>query len=178
MMMKKYTAWFVYLLLMQQPASSLADEVIPTIKPPVSVHNINAVNLNTGHYAAALPVLSIPAAPRLTFESMPKLESKINVIHWVSELPFGGKIAASLSYGGSQSDNFTCLSECRPIVNNGTRLIGGLYSPSSSSTFSYKQGKTGRIVYYSSNLSYVDNRAVFEKHHQLRLKMARGMRQK
>ena len=155
--MKIKTILGLALLSVSQPSLVNAEETIPTIKPPVSITDINSVNLNTGLYQVKLPVLSIPAAPNLTFESMPKLESKINVIHWVSELPNGGRTSASLSYGGSQSDNFTCQSECVPVVNNGSALIGGIYSTQKSSTFTYIQGKSGVKVQYTSNLSYVNS---------------------
>ncbi|MCG7545743.1 EndoU domain-containing protein [Pseudoalteromonas sp. MM17-2] len=135
-----------------------SEDSIPTIKPPMSITDINSVNLTTGKYQPRLPMLSIPAAPRLSFESMQKLESRLSLTQWSSDSSLSGRTTVSLSNGSSQSENFSCPQNvgCKPIVNNGSRIIGGLYSPRSSSSFIYTEGNTGRTIRYSANFFFIN----------------------
>ena len=128
------------------------------IKPLQVASDVNSVDLLSGTYRPQLPVLSIPAAPNLSLQTLQKLDSKI--IGTLYSSTQGGGIGFterretySLTYGASTSEYFECLSyECAPADNTGSTLRGNM----NTKNFTYIQGKTGVAVTYNSLSSWFD----------------------
>jgi hypothetical protein len=81
--MLKRIAHFLSPLLVLITTSAFAIDDY-NIKPYQIVTDMNSVDLLTGRYYPRLPVLGIPAAPNLTFESMQQFDSKITGTLWKS----------------------------------------------------------------------------------------------
>ena len=130
-----------------------AEQETGQIKPLQTVHDINSVDLLTGKYYPSLPQLNIPAAPNLSFETIQKLTSKISGTLYRSRNDSERTESYSLTYGGSTSESFTCKSyDCVPTIDTGSVLVANM----SSGSFTYMQGKTGMLIRYDSESSYVD----------------------
>ncbi len=130
-----------------------AEEETAHIKPLQSVTDINSVDLLSGKYYPSLPVLSVPAAPRLTFETVQKLNSRIAGTLYKPVYDSDRQESFSLTYGGTTSESFSCkLYDCIPAGDTGSVLLGNM----NSGNFTYFQGKTGIIIRYTSKSSYAD----------------------
>ena len=129
------------------------------LKPLQITEDINSVDLLSGLYYPKLPVLSIPAAPRLSFETLQQFDSKIiGSLHksaGVNPPMMERTETFSLTFGGKTSESFSCINaDCIPADNTGSRLRGQIRS--STSQFIYTQGKTGIRVLYSLPSSFFD----------------------
>ena len=70
-----------------------------------------------------LPVLSVPAAPRLTFQTLQKLEAKLNGRSDASGSSY------TVTFGGNVSESFTCPGhDCEPVDNWGSIITGTINS--------------------------------------------------
>ena len=135
-----------------------AEDDFTPIKPLDVEKDINSVNLLDGKYYPTLPTLSIPAAPRLTFETLQKYNSKVTgtlyrTITWDGIESSERTEVFSLTYGGTTSEQFKCKSfECLATDNYGSTLFGNVGSE--DSRLEYRQGGTGIRVEYNSNSSF------------------------
>ncbi|MEX1221394.1 MAG: RHS repeat-associated core domain-containing protein [Idiomarina sp.] len=156
--MKHYAHLIKLALLSAISFNAVADEDFH-LKPLQLEPDINSVDLLTGKYYPKLPTLSIPAAPRLTFETLQKFDSKIIGTLYpavpVGELtePRERRETYSLTYGGRTSEFFECLSyNCIAANNTGSKLLGNMNGDS----FLYRQGSTGITVNYNLESSFID----------------------
>ncbi len=116
-----------------------AEEEVFTLKPLHVTEDINGVDLLSGEYRPRFPVLAVPAAPNLRFDSiqkfLPMLQGKIYRAN-------KGVAYLSLSHGGITGESFApCQgNDCAyySIKGNGSTLVGA----PQGSTFIYRQGKT------------------------------------
>jgi len=133
-------------LLMIVYVNSAAEDV-PAIKPLQLVPDVNDVDLLSGKYSPQLPVLSIPAAPRLRFHTLHQLEAKL--IGQGTSADISGNLESatySVTFGGRSSDYFHCpANNCQPASNNGSEITGTM----NGSSFIYTQGGTGIKVVYN-----------------------------
>jgi len=152
-MMKNFTITTVLAVLaLLSTASVHAEEEIFTLKPLHVAEDVNGVDLLSGQHRPVLPVLSIPAAPNLSFENIQKFLPK--VVGQISGETSGRRDAVSVTYGRNTSDAFTCLDyTCESAKANGSTmtLLGG--------SKNYKQGHTGIEIRfnrqaYSSTTQY------------------------
>ncbi len=133
----------------------------PHIKPLQVAADINSVDLLSGKFYPKLPTLGIPAAPRLTLETMQQFDSKITGILYASVDAQGNSTGDrretySLTFGGKTSESFTCLSyECKAADGTGSRLLGNMNA--NSRQFTYTQGSSGIKVRYTQLSSFFDN---------------------
>jgi len=123
------------------PPSQQPIEEVEPIKPLAMVTDINSVDILSGKYTPQLPILSIPAAPRLSLHTLQQLDAKI-----VGKGYAKGNASFSVSYGGKTSDSFKCTaSGCEPVDSNGSTLTGTI----SANSYIYVQGGTGVKVIYN-----------------------------
>jgi len=127
------------------PATAQADE-IGQIKPLYVQPDINGVDLLTGKYIPNLPVLSIPAAPRLKLHTIQQLDSKLVAsAYTVNE-------TISVTFGGETSDYFKCAGgDCSPTTVNGSSISGTI----SSLSRRYVQGHTGIQIFYNKRAWFI-----------------------
>ncbi|WNC68730.1 RHS repeat-associated core domain-containing protein [Thalassotalea nanhaiensis] len=132
------------LLVSALTGQTFAEEDNEYIKPLEIVTDINGVDLNSGKYYPQFPALSIPAAPRLSFHTIQKFESRVDGT-WSA----GGNTrieSHSVTFGGSTSEFFECIDDdCIPERNTGSTLFGNMSGP----FFLYTQGSTGVKVKYN-----------------------------
>ncbi|MDZ7871130.1 MAG: hypothetical protein U5L02_18345 [Rheinheimera sp.] len=133
----------------------------PHIKPLQVAADINSVDLLSGKFYPSLPTLGIPAAPRLTLETMQQFDSKITGILYAAVDAQGNSTGDrretySLTFGGKTSESFTCISyECKAADGTGSRLLGNMNA--NSRQFTYTQGSSGIKVRYTQLSSFFDN---------------------
>jgi RHS repeat-associated protein len=127
-----------------------ADEQY-NIKPLDIEPDINNVDLLSGRFYPNLPELSIPAAPRLTLNTLQQFDSKVTGKLYPRTTQ--RKESFSLTFGAKTSEYFNCeSSDCQPQGNTGSTFVGRV----GGSSFRYVQGKTGIRVTYASKSSYFD----------------------
>ena len=111
-----------------------------TIKPLDVAKDPNGVDWISGQITAELPVLEIPAAPSLTFQSlrdfMPYLEGSYNSSGYSGG---DGSHSASVNAGKYGTSSFSCSPDCRDTKGGGALLAGHPTSP----VYIYAQGGTG-----------------------------------
>ncbi|MBH0035580.1 RHS repeat-associated core domain-containing protein [Pseudoalteromonas sp. NZS71_1] len=135
-----------------------AEDDYTPIKPLKVKQDVNSVNLLSGKYYPTLPSLSVPAAPRLSFETLQKFNSKITGTLYKSTTwnNIGSSERTeiySLTYGGVTSEQFNCKSyDCESTDNYGSSLFGNINTK--NSRLEYRQGGTGIRVEYDSNSSF------------------------
>lgn len=138
-----------------------AAEPSPTyqIKPTQVAKDVNQVDLLSGRFYPQLPTLSIPAAPRLTYQTAQKLESKLTgtlTKAWGASESHTENY--SLTYGGVTSESFSCKDyACSAANGTGSKLLGNL-NPSSR-TFVYTHGASGVKLKYDLLSSLFDGAA-------------------
>ncbi len=165
--MKNMIKKIVLLLIIFYVPFTFAQEDHQYIKPLAIATDINGVDLVSGKYYPQLPTISIPAAPRLSFHTIQKFESKIEAT-WASKsldidmydaVSFDDfsdkdweqvltirKENYSVTFGGNTSEFFECSDEdCIPARNTGSTLFGNM----SGQTFKYTQGKSGIVIDYN-----------------------------
>ncbi|KGJ91170.1 RHS repeat domain-containing protein [Colwellia psychrerythraea] len=121
------------------------------IKPLSIAPDVNGVDFLSGKYYPQITTLGIPAAPRLSFSTVQKLNSRIHGT-W-HRVPAGSvrKESYSVTFGGSTSEFFNCSDHtCVATNNTGSTLMGNM----SNKSFTYHQGKTGIIVRYTLKSAY------------------------
>ncbi|WP_196138969.1 RHS repeat domain-containing protein [Aliikangiella sp. G2MR2-5] len=151
--MNKIIRFFYFvasIVLLHSNAAGATESAEYHIKPLQIEPDINSVDLLSGKYRPQLPVLSIPAAPNLNFQTLQKLDSKITGTLWRDSAGGGGtsqrRETYSLTYGASTSEYFTCLSyDCVASNSTGSQLRGNMRTKN----FLYTQGGTGIEVRYN-----------------------------
>lgn len=114
-----------------------AQEAPNGIAPLKIATDINGVNLLTGKIVPEGPRLSVPAAPRLTYQ---RIQDITPFITWNLSAGNGG---ATAFIGGHSSFAFKCTSyDCHTASKDGSALRG---SPTNSWTI---QGGSGEIYYF------------------------------
>ena len=100
-------------------APTYAQDEQFNIKPLQVAPDINNVDLLSGKYRPVLPELSIPAAPRLTFNTLQQFDSK--AVGILRSPGTGGEASFSYSvtFGLDISEHFTCQTstDCTPASN-------------------------------------------------------------
>ncbi|WP_337881022.1 RHS repeat-associated core domain-containing protein [Rheinheimera sp.] len=143
-----------------------AEEALPLLKPLSVEKDINQIDLLSGKFHPQMPVLSVPAAPRLSLESLQRFDSRMTGVLYKSGAFFSGYTERfqtfSVTFGGNTSEQFSCKMDiCESTVTTGSKISGVVTNASSS--FIYTQGSTGIRVQYNSNssfISYANNPAV------------------
>ena len=158
-MYKKWSKALFGVCLMVCGSPSVVAQEQYDLKPLQIAEDVNSVDLLSGLYYPKLPVLSIPAAPRLSFETLQQFDSKIiGSLHksaGVNPPMMERTETFSLIFGGKTSESFSCINaDCIPADNTGSRLRGSIRS--STSQFIYTQGKTGIRVLYSLPSAFFD----------------------
>ena len=134
------------------PTPQVQTPTAPQLKPLQVAPDINAVDLLSGKYYPEIPVLSIPAAPRLTFESMQQFDSKITGVRGEGQ---DAPEQYSLTFGGKTSESVTCTNDkCTAANATGSQLRGRMTAVAKK--FIYIQGQTGITVVYDRQSSFID----------------------
>lgn len=135
-----------------------AEDELPLIKPLSVAVDVNGVDLLSGKYYPDYPVLQIPAAPRLQFSQLSKLNMllKVEVYGDMSDSSTSGSASVTVSNGSLTSDYFNCEnSDCISKTNNGSKFT--LTRVWKNSAFTYTHGGTGIHYTYNSKYSYSEN---------------------
>jgi RHS repeat-associated protein len=153
-------------------APALAQEVPKVITPPEVTNDPNGLNLMTGKVIVQRPVLSIPAAPRLTYsrasDFMMYVQGQRNITSK------NGYYA--VHYGSDRSENFKCVDGfCSPGNSHsgfGASVIGPSNFTHEKTRVKYSFNVEGanyeyqginHTEYYASSVSYPDGeRLAFE----------------
>ncbi|MFC4653748.1 RHS repeat domain-containing protein [Rheinheimera marina] len=145
---------------------SQAEEALPLLKPLSVEKDVNQIDLLSGKFHPQMPVLSVPAAPRLSLESLQRFDSRMTGVLYKSGAFFSGYTERfqtfSVTFGGNTSEQFSCKMDiCESTVTTGSEISGVVTNASSS--FIYTQGSTGIRVQYNSSssfVSYANNAAI------------------
>lgn len=162
---------------MAAPAVAQSPTTATVITPLESASDINHVNLSTGLIRVEVPSLSVPAAPRLRFES---LQNTVPYLSANVTAPLGSYVESSIAVhtGASTSESFRCIYDdvcsnrrLNGAVIEGGLAIGGPYSFTESQSgavyaFDSLQSDTGagqaerRLNYYGSSITYPDGEVI------------------
>jgi len=126
----------------------LAQHMPDVISPPEVVSDPNGLNLVTGKVLSERPVISIPAAPRLTFSRPSDFVIEVKGEVATSVQPAQGYY--TVHYGADRSERFECgfdVAGCVPL-NSGS-LLTVTYLSSTKTFASYTHEKSGET--YSFN---------------------------
>ena len=132
-------------------ASAVQAQDIPNPITPLSVEqDQNGVNLSTGKTTIDMPVLSVPAAPRLIYQfpqnSAPAIDGKLQ-----TGFPSSSRVenfTAHLADG--TTDAFQCIDyDCSPQIAGGSITGSGSYLRTSGGNRTYFQAQTGTKYNYS-----------------------------
>ncbi len=141
----------IFTFILAFSTSVFSEDELPLIKPLEVAIDVNGVDLLSGKYYHDYPTLQIPAAPRLTFSQMSRLNLYAKLEQYAN--PSGGaaygRSAVTVANGRLTSDYFNCEdSDCISTNNNGSRILKPF--PRANMTLSYTEGATGiRYVYNS-----------------------------
>lgn len=111
-----------------------------TIKPLTVEQDPNGVDLLSGKIKTQLPVLSIPAAPRLRLENLSELQPVLTG----QLIARTDKSTYDINPGGSTSKHFDCEEICREKKKDGAYL----QPVPQQGTFWFYEGGTGRLIYF------------------------------
>jgi len=129
----------------------LRAQDVPTSIAPLTVEmDPNGVNLATGKTVMELPVLSVPAAPRLTFrqiqDAAPKIDGRLQ--DWQPGMTRIENFTAHLADGST--DAFQCIDyDCSPQVTGASVISSGSILRTSSGNRTYIQSQTGTKYNFS-----------------------------
>lgn len=156
--------------------AQVANSTPPAVISPLKAEpDPNGVNIATGLISIDVPALGVPAAPRLSVDTvqnaMPYLVAKVGAGN--------GYVESSVSahIGGASSISFSCTNDdvCSDRKANGSRLegaiaLGGPYTvivaPSGAvynfNQLSYDSGGVGtrQLIYYASSATYPDGEVI------------------
>ncbi len=118
------------------------------ITPLESAADVNDVNIATGLIRVEVPSLSVPAAPRLRFNSLqnavPHLSAHVSG-------PLGAYVESSIAIhtGASTSESFRCTYDdvCSNRRLNGATIDGGL---ASGGPYTFTESQTGAVYAFDS----------------------------
>jgi len=138
-----------------------AAEELPLLKPLQVAEDPNGVDLLSGKYRPRLPVLGIPAAPSLSFETIQKFQPKVT---WKITSEAGSYVTrqVSVTYGRSTSDSFRCSDDvCDSAKGNGSTFIptgaGGVYVQGHSGvTMSFTRAASSSATHVTSYPSLIE----------------------
>lgn len=132
-------------------ASAQVSEVPTVISPLQAASDNNGVNVATGKTTVTGPVLTVPAAPNLSFDRVQNAAPYVRgrVTGGAGSLPVGNY---SVHIGASASESFVCsdVQDCAPITGTGST-----FRPQGMNAYRYRQAGTG--VIYTFNLLHVNS---------------------
>lgn len=134
---------------------AFAQATNPAITPLTSEPDVNNVNITDGQMQMDVPTLSIPAAPRLTFDRVQSF-----MPHLIANISGGGgnyiESSVSVHTGRSSSESFSCIYDdvCRSLKNNGAVIEGDVVT---GSWYIITEGQTGAV--YTFDLLEYDSGA-------------------
>lgn len=156
---------------------ALAQTTATTISPLTVEADGNGVNIATGQARVAVPTLSVPAAPRLSFDLlqnvMPHLIANISG----DEADYK-QSSIAVKHGGAASESFSCRAgfACRDLKMSGAavegdEVSGGPYTFTQSSTgavyafdsLEYDNGPTQpsrKVQYYATSIRHPDGEVI------------------
>lgn len=155
------------LLAMLAPTAGNAQVDPPPVITPLQVaSDRNGVNLVDGKTRVDLPVLAIPAAPRLRFSRLQDISPYL-----VGTVPGDPDIRpsyVSVHTGSETSDSFKCQGDCQSVIGSGSTLSGNLFTQSGSGAqYNFDQQSvdlytaSGRtFIYYASSIRYPDGETI------------------
>lgn len=140
------------------PASAQSSPVPTVISPLKADFDINGVNLATGKTQITGPTLSVPADPRLTFDTV---QNSAPYIVWTCT----GNVctAASVHIGLSHSESFNCPSgadSCYSVNNTGSLLVSNTFTNvNSGETYTFNKPSLSlstQKISFASSASFPD----------------------
>ena len=156
-------------------------QTVPTatvISPLKAQSDVNGVNVTTGRLRPAMPTLSIPAAPRLTFEN---LQNAVGYVRANVSGSLGSYVESSIAVhtGAGTSENFSCTFDdvCTNVKGSGAKIDetyvagGGPYYFTESQSgaqyafdsvqFDSGAGQASRqLWYYLTSITYPDGEVI------------------
>ena len=164
-------------MLAAAPAAGQSPTTATVITPLQSAPDPNNVNITTGLIRVDVPSLSVPAAPRLSFNSLqnavPHLRANVSG-------PLGSYVESSIAVhtGASSSESFRCIYDdvctnrkLNGAVIDGAFTLGGPYTFTESQSgavyaFDSLQFDSGagqqerQLWYYGSSITYPDGEVI------------------
>jgi YD repeat-containing protein len=131
------------LLMAALTVPAFAQATNPAITPLTSEPDVNNVNITDGQMQIDVPTLSVPAAPRLTFD---RVQSFMPHLIMTISGGNGDYVQSSISVhtGRSASESFSCLFDdaCRSLKNNGAVIEGNM---TTGEFLTVTEGQTGAV---------------------------------
>jgi hypothetical protein len=130
---------------------ALSQNTATTISPLKVQADHNGVNIATGQARVDVPALSVPAAPRLSFDllqnAMPHLVARISGAAGEST-----NSSIAVHHGGAASESFSCIygDICRDVKLSGAVVEGNVVH---GGPYTFTQSPTG-AVYTFDRLEY------------------------
>ncbi|HEX8482347.1 MAG TPA: RHS repeat domain-containing protein, partial [Allosphingosinicella sp.] len=147
-------------------AAPAAAQDAPKALSPLKVEpDVNGVNVVTGKTQLPMPILSVPAAPRLTFD---RVQSAAPFVKSTRYGELGSDSDVAIQTRGSESESFHCVdtdcssplhdtgSRWRPSLRRFTQAGTGVVYAFDKKSFAQYIGTKYQSLYYASTITYPD----------------------